>query len=242
MLDITNINLADLVPDSIRDDPDVAAAISAIDGELKAVSQIASLPTLYARIDSLGSTMLDHIAWQVDSKVWRDSWPLMLKRSTIKNVIVDKAKKGTKAALLQSVRSLGGALTVKEWWEYSTQKTPHTFDVQVALAEIDGTFPEERQKDIILAINDVKPARSLYTFTLATQANAGLGFQAVIRPAVYKRIRAIEAPYNGGTGFQGAIRPVSYLRITADEDFDSLLFDGKLFSGSELHNQAELYT
>ena len=40
MADITTVNLYDLVPDSIRDDPEVSAAIQAIDSELKAVSAL----------------------------------------------------------------------------------------------------------------------------------------------------------------------------------------------------------
>lgn len=217
MADITSVNLRDLVPDSIRDDPDVSAAIDAIDGELKKVSQLSSAPAIFARIDELDSDTLDHLAWQFDSKVWRDTWPLNLKRSVIKTVIVEKAKKGTRRSVVEALQSLGSNSIITEWFQRDPQGQAHTFSITINVNEIEGQVSQDTQADVIRRLEDVKPVRSLYTLSLATQAEAGLGFQAEARPAVYKRILADEAPYMGGVGFQGASRPVIYTRLNTTE-------------------------
>ncbi|MBE0470524.1 MAG: phage tail protein I [Methyloprofundus sp.] len=217
MRDIDTVNLADLVPDSIKHDPTVAAAIASINVELKAVSQLVNVPSIYARIDELGSDTLDHLAWQFDSKVWRDNWPVELKRSAIKTIIQEKAKKGTRFAIEKALRSLGANVAFKEWWEQTPIGKPHTFDIVISVPDIPGEASAQVQNDLLLRIDDVKPVRAQYTFSIAQQGNGGLGLLGVIRPASYMRIELSEAPYKGGIGLLGTIRPVSYLRLLTQE-------------------------
>lgn len=217
MRSIDTIDLADLVPESIRNDPAVAAATEAINGELKAVSSLCMVPALYARIDELSSHTLDHLAWQVDSKVWRDSWPIQLKRSVIRGVIIEKSKRGTRAAVQDIIEAIGGTSVLKEWFEYDPPNPVHTFDILVYLNTISGTIPQERQADLLMSIDEVKPVRSHYTLSLATTADGGMGLQGIIRSSSYIRLELTEAPYLGGVGFQGSIRPVSYLRLETQE-------------------------
>lgn len=192
MNSLTTVNLYDLVPDSIRDDPDVKAAIEAIDGELKAVSNLCMVPAILARIDELDSDTLDHLAWQFNSKVYRDTWPIYLKRSVIKTVIVTKSKKGTRSAVIRSLESLGSAALVREWWEKTPAGTPHTFDITLSVNEIPGQTSQQVLDDIRLKIDDTKSARSTYTLSLALQAQGRIALGGAARAAVFRRLTLSE--------------------------------------------------
>lgn len=191
MPDINNINVVDLLPNSLQNDDSIRAAAQAIDGELKAVSNLCMVPAIFSRIDELSSDVLDHMAWQFDSKIWRDSWPVNLKRSVIKTVISEKSKKGTRQALENAVESMGTAVAITEWFETTPQGTPHTFDVTITVGEIDGQAGADVQNDLILRINDIKPVRSHYNLSLATQAVANLYIGGAARPAAYTRLNTV---------------------------------------------------
>lgn len=194
MRSITQISLRELVPESIRNDPKVSAAIDALDGEIQAVSALCGVPAILARIDELDSQVLDHLAWQFNAKTWRDTWPLALKRSVIRTIIEVKSKLGTRYAVEQAVQSLGSAVTIQEWWEFDPPKTPHTFDIIVTVNDQGGEVPEAQiQEDVIRLIQDSKPVRSQFEFTLAQQARGDLALFGVARSLDYYRFRFDEA-------------------------------------------------
>lgn len=194
MRSITQISLRELVPDSIKSDPKVSAAIDALDAEIQAVSALCGVPSILARIDQLDSQVLDHLAWQFNAKTWRDTWPVSLKRSVIRTIIEVKSKLGTRYAVEQAVQSLGSAVTIQEWWEFDPPKTPHTFDILVTLNDQGGEVPEAQiQEDVIRLIQDSKPVRSQFEFTLAQQATGDLALFGVGRSLEYYRFRFDEA-------------------------------------------------
>lgn len=194
MADLDDIKLIDLVPDNLAQDKNLYASSLAIDPELKAVSDQLMVPAIFSRIDELTSDELDHIAWQFDSKVWRDGWPLHLKRSVIRTIINEKSKKGTLSAVRKAVESLGSAVIIREWWQESPTGTPHTFTVTLSVNEIPGQVTAQTQADLMLRIDDVKPVRSHYTFSVATQANAGLNLSNGVRVATFVRLKFIDLP------------------------------------------------
>ncbi|CAI1645670.1 phage tail protein I [Serratia quinivorans] len=114
MVDIINISLLDVIPESLKNDPIVIAMIKSIDDEIKAVSKLSETPSLYSNIHALESLKLDHLAWQYSADTWRDNWPIDLKRSVIKNVIHEKRKKGSLAAVEDAISSLGSAGVITE--------------------------------------------------------------------------------------------------------------------------------
>ena len=88
---LDNVTLSDLMPDSISKDSGVSAASQSIDTELRAVANGLDLPSIYARIDELTSLQLDHLAASRNFTIWRDTWPLDLKRSVAKQMVAQKA-------------------------------------------------------------------------------------------------------------------------------------------------------
>jgi P2-related tail formation protein len=125
-------------------------------------------------------------------------------------------RKGTAKSVRDVVASFGGAMSLKEWWQNDPPSTPHTFEV---LLTVGGSVPatQEYQQDIIDEINRAKPVRSHFTFTAGVSASGGMGLLGVIRNAIYRRLRLMEAPAQGALGLQGFIRPASYLRLQTTE-------------------------
>ena len=194
MRNLSQISLRELVPESIHSDPKVSAAIDALDAEIQAVSALCVVPSIIARIDYLDTKVLDHLAWQFNVKTWRDTWPLSLKRSVIKTIIQVKSKLGTRYAVEQAVQSLGSAVQIQEWWEFTPPKTAHTFDITVTLNDQGGALvPAEIQEDVLRLIADSKPVRSQFEFTLAQQATGDIALFGAARVLEYYRLRFDEA-------------------------------------------------
>ena len=189
---LADVRLSDLLPDSIAQDDNVRHSAEALDKQLLDMTSAVDLPSIYVSIDKLTSTQLDHVAYGWDASVWRDSWPVSMKRSVLKNVVREKRKKGTLRAVKDAVASIGSAATIKEWWQQEPKGTPHTFEVQATLGNIEGTLDSEMQEDLFALIDDAKPVRSHYTFVLVRQLQGGMGVDGYLRPVAYSRIRSEE--------------------------------------------------
>lgn len=187
-LDLTS--LLDLIPDSIKRDKSVNSSALAIDPLLKEVTDALDLPCIYVSIDSLSSEQLDHLAYAWDASVWRDSWPIDLKRSVVKNVVTEKRKKGTVKAVRDALASIQSAAMIKEWWETDPKGTPHTFTIYATLGKVDGVLDVDMQEDLIRLIDDAKPVRSHYTFVIQQEIKGGMGIIVYLRPVTYSRIRS----------------------------------------------------
>ena len=187
---LEDISLLDLIPSSIKKDSDVSAAAKALDPPLLDMTRALDLPSLYVSIDQMTSEQLDAMAYGWDASVWRDSWPLSLKRSVLENVVTDKRKKGTVRAVLDALASIQSAAEIEEWWQTSPKGTPHTFTIYATLGSIEGVFDAEMQEDIIALVDDAKPVRSHYQFVIVKETTGGIGLEGWIRPVAYARIRS----------------------------------------------------
>lgn len=210
--ELADVRLSDLLPDSIAQDDNVRHSAEALDKQLLDMTSAVDLPSIYVSIDKLTSTQLDHVAYGWDASVWRDSWPVSMKRSVLKNVVREKRKKGTLRAVKDAVASIGSAATIKEWWQQEPKGTPHTFEIQATLGNIEGTLDSEMQEDLFALIDDAKPVRSHYTFVLVRQLQGGMGVDGYLRPVAYSRIRseAVEsADVDAVAGVFVAARPIA---------------------------------
>jgi phage tail P2-like protein len=211
MKTLDDIKLKDTLPESIAKDENVSAAAEALDPQLKLVAEKVDIPALYVNIDNLSSDVLDHLALQYDISVWRDSWPVALKRSVLKTAISDKRKKGTLGAVKKALESLGSAASVVEWWQTNPKGTPHTFTIYATQSKIEGIIDAEMQEDLIAMLDDAKPLRSHYNFVVQTQVNSGIGVYGCLRVVVYRSVRSVESvmvDIEGTVGMVAASRPI----------------------------------
>ena len=186
--ELVESSLLDVVPDSISKDADVSSAAKALDVPLLEMTGVVDLPSIYVSIDSLTSEQLDHLAYSWDASVWRDSWPIELKRSIVKQVVQEKRKKGTRKAVEEAVKALGSAATIEEWWQQEPKGPPHTFTIYATLAKIDGVLDGEMQDDLITLIDDAKPVRSHYSLVVVRDIRGQVGVTGYVRHLSYARI------------------------------------------------------
>lgn len=186
--DIENVSLLDILPDSITADEKVRGAAQAIDPQLRLAASNVDMPSLYASVDSLTSIQLDHLAASWDATVWRDSWPVMLKRSVLKATISEKRMKGTVQAVREALSSISSAASIVEWWQTEPKGEPHTFTIYATQSEIEGVIDAEMQEDIISLIDDAKPLRSHYTFVLQNKFKGGVNAYACVRTATVAKV------------------------------------------------------
>jgi phage tail P2-like protein len=188
MKKLDEITIADLMPDSISSDREVSATARAIDPQLKAVSEGVDLPLILASIDTLSAGVLEHLAAQYDLTAWDSAWPISTKRAVLKTAIADKRKKGTRGAVQRAIEAVAPLATITEWWQKTPQGTPHTFEIDVLQ---DGEAVDaETVADVIAQVNDSKPVRSHFTFSVGQQSEGNTYLSGVIRTIAYARVRS----------------------------------------------------
>lgn len=188
MKDINDVSLLDITPDNLAKDEKVEGAALAIDPQLRLVAGNVDIPALYDSVDRLTGEQLDHLAVQWDATVWRDSWPVVMKRSVFKATVREKRKKGTVSAVREALSSIQSACTIEEWWQTEPKGEPHTFTIFATLGKIEGTLDSEMQEDLFALIDDAKPVRSWYKFVVTRDYHGGIGMTALIRPVTCARV------------------------------------------------------
>jgi phage tail P2-like protein len=127
MRDLQTVDLGDLIPPSIASDPQVQAAVQALNGELQSCTAQIEQTILISRIDELDSDTLDQLAWHYNVLFYNDGGTLAQKRAAIKRAIYWRRIAGTKAAVLDGIATLQYKPEVIEWWEFGG--LPYTFKV-----------------------------------------------------------------------------------------------------------------
>lgn len=211
MTEIDKSKLSQTIPKNLLNDKNVNACAESLDVQLQRVSSETDLPSIYYNLDKLTSEQLDHLAYSWDAAVWRQSWKLEIKRSVIKNIILDKRKLGTLGAVKGAIETIGSVTEIKEWWQEEPKGTPHTFKVIARLNSYEGVLDTELQEDLIGLIDDAKPVRSHYDFIMQKSFSANIWNVGIYRKLSYARVK-------GGSitgmetataiGFVPAARPV----------------------------------
>ena len=149
------LSLLDILPESIRGDPQIEAAASALDAELQAVTEDIKENLLISRIDELPEKVLDLLAWQWHVDFYRPlGMDIDTKRRLIRESIAWHRIKGTPAAVEKVLAAAFVESWVEEWYEYGG--SPGYFRVTIS----DVITDPEEQANILAAINSAKNERS----------------------------------------------------------------------------------
>lgn len=218
MKTIEDVGIIDTLPGSLAKDANIQAIAKALDRPCQSLAQSVDVPAIYASIDALPTTVLDHLAVSWDATVWRDSWPVELKRSVLKTTISEKRKKGTVKAVKDALASISSAASIVEWWQTEPKGTPHTFTIYATQADIEGTIDAEMQEDVIALIDDAKPVRSHYDFVIQNKAKSTINMTACVRPVCYAKIYdngLLSQDIKSGIGIEAQVRPMSVRHLIA---------------------------
>ena len=173
MIDLQNLRLEDIAPDSIKI-PDVLAFFNALDPELQKITKDIGEALIMTRIDELPEEIVDLLAWQLHVDFYE---PLGLdldrKRALVKNSLIWHRYKGTKYVLEDMIRILFfDNFKIEEWFEYDGR--PYFF----RLISHDILTDPKQYHDLIRAIYLLKNERSWLdglTFHLETVSTMHIG-------------------------------------------------------------------
>lgn len=166
---------------------------SALDkaAEQVVVDKLDAIPHMHRAVwsaDDCPAHVLPWLAWTVAIESWRPEWPEPIKRSRIKSAIGIHRRKGTAKAVTDAVRSFGGEIGIREWWQTTPKGVPHTFEVVLTVPDTGTTTTEQFVNDVIDEVNRTKPLRSHFTFVMGLSAEADIKAVAVARPAIFRRM------------------------------------------------------
>lgn len=117
-MNASEIQLTNLLPVWMQDDTTAAGMAYAVEKQLKAVAAEISLVGVYARIPTMGESLLDELAWGLNIPEYRGDYELDVKRRLVQTAIQTHRLRGTKAAVEKVVTEIFGDGWVEEWFEY----------------------------------------------------------------------------------------------------------------------------
>lgn len=154
MANIYSVNLLDILPESIKNDPQVQAMAEAVSQEIQSVSSDIALCILLARLDELPEEIVDLLAWQTHVDFYESDLPIEQKKDLVRQAIPWHRYKGTKWAVEQVVSIIFKEVKIKEWFEYGGD--PYHFRL-----ETEQTLTNDTDLDrLVRMINATKNTRS----------------------------------------------------------------------------------
>jgi phage tail P2-like protein len=186
MTDIYNVDLLDILPESLKQDPQVQAMCAAITPQLQAVSNAIIECVLLPRIDELPREVLDLLAWHLHVDFYNASYPVETKRQLVKNSLAWHKRKGTPSAVEELITAVFGDGEVEEWFEYGGQ--PYHFKVLTTNTSATTTDVQRFTR----AVESVKNARSvLEAVEITATDELNLYFGNAVHIADYQEIRQV---------------------------------------------------
>lgn len=128
LMSLETVETAELLPGVLRDDPDAAAIMRALDVEWKAIAAAIPLLGVLATIDRQSESVVDRLAYQFHVDYYDLAWPVETKRKAVIDSIRLHRIAGTRGAVDDVISAIwGDGAIISEWWEHGGE--PGTFDV-----------------------------------------------------------------------------------------------------------------
>ena len=139
--------------------------------------------------DTCPVDLLPYLAWALSIDTWSSEWPERVKRARIRTAIAIQRRKGTAASVRDVVRSFGGEVAIREWFDMVPPGDPHTFALVLSLENIVGPAKTAAYVDAVVAeVMRTKPVRSHFSFTQSLASAGAMGAIGAARPAVFARL------------------------------------------------------
>lgn len=154
--DIYSIDFTRSLPPALKNDPKMIALAQAIAEQLQINAQLIDRNIIYARIDELDEKTLDVLAYDLHVDWYDYSYPIEVKRQTIKDSVKVHRKLGTKYAVETALGAVFPGTKVREWFEYGGK--PYTFRVIIGITS--AGLSAARQTEVLNRIRFYKNLRS----------------------------------------------------------------------------------
>lgn len=154
MTDIYSISLMDILPESLKRDPQIKALAEAITPEIQLVSAEIVNCILFPRIDNLPVEIVDMLAWQMHVDWYDATADISVKRQLIKSASRIHRYRGTPAAVEEIIQTYFGDGYLEEWFDYGGE--PYRFRVVTSNSSVTAELADQ----FLMVLNTVKNTRS----------------------------------------------------------------------------------
>lgn len=176
MINIYNLNIVDILPESLKNDPEVKALADAITPEFQSIAAEIEKSMIIALIDQQPEDVVDYLAWQYKVDFYDQTLPIEKKRELVKNSPSWHMRKGTPSAVEEVVTAAFDEAFVSEWFEYDG--SPYLFKITTK----DAVTDQKKLDELIRAVNSVKNTRSrLEEVVIERQKDQNLYFGGIVQ-------------------------------------------------------------
>lgn len=132
MIKLTDARLTDALPKTLAEQPWVQALAEASRKMRCRVMAYADRTRLFCDIDEASEEALDALAVELQTPLYKNDYPLTVKRQIVKNSMLYYIRSGTRGAVEELLADIYQGAEVEEWFEYGGE--PNYFRVAIDIS------------------------------------------------------------------------------------------------------------
>ena len=158
MIKLTDARLTDALPKTLAEQPWVQALAEASRKMRRRVMAYADRTRLFCDIDEASEEALDALAVELQTPLYKNDYPLTVKRQIVKNSMLYYIRSGTRGAVEELLADIYQGAEVKEWFEYGGK--PNYFRVAIDISRTTVPVAEMAPAELESWLYSVKRASS----------------------------------------------------------------------------------
>lgn len=158
MIKLTDARLTDALPKTLAEQPWVQALAEASRKMRRRVMAYADRTRLFCDIDEASEEALDVLAVELQTPLYKNDYPLTVKRQIVKNSMLYYIRSGTRGAVEELLADIYQGAEVEEWFEYGGK--PNYFRVAIDISRTTVPVAEMTPAELESWLYSVKRASS----------------------------------------------------------------------------------
>lgn len=158
MIKLTDARLTDALPKTLAEQPWVQALAEASRKMRRRVMAYADRTRLFCDIDEASEESLDALAVELQTPLYKNDYPLTVKRQIVKNSMLYYIRSGTRGAVEELLADIYQGAEVEEWFEYGGE--PNYFRVAIDISRTTVPVAEMTPAELESWLYSVKRASS----------------------------------------------------------------------------------
>ena len=158
MIKLTDARLTDALPKTLAEQPWVQAMAEASRKMRRRVMAYADRTRLFCDIDEASEEALDALAVELQTPLYKNDYPLTVKRQIVKNSMLYYIRSGTRGAVEELLADIYQGAEVEEWFEYGGE--PNYFRVAIDISRTTVPVAEMTPAELESWLYSVKRASS----------------------------------------------------------------------------------
>lgn len=158
MIKLTDARLTDALPKTLAEQPWVQALAEASRKMRRRVMAYADRTRLFCDIDEASEEVLDALAVELQTPLYKNDYPLTVKRQIVKNSMLYYIRSGTRGAVEELLADIYQGAEVEEWFEYGGE--PNYFRVAIDISRTTVPVAEMTPAELESWLYSVKRASS----------------------------------------------------------------------------------